>query len=85
MTTPQALQSDAVQTPARVSLDRTTAHYFALIKPWAVYVKQGGFFRDQGGLEGDWGLSWIPIDAPNMADAYVLAERLKAKAEEAAA
>jgi len=37
--------------------------YYILIEPWAVYVKEGEFFKSQGGLEKDWGKYWIPVQA----------------------
>jgi hypothetical protein len=34
-----------------------------------VYVKEGEFFRSQGGLEKDWGKNWQPIMAESIEDA----------------
>lgn len=63
---------------------RETAPYFVVIrtfqKPFeekdaTVYVKNGDFFRGQGGLVDDWGTHWIGIEASSLNDA-----RLKAHA-----
>jgi hypothetical protein len=34
-----------------------------LIEPWAVYVKEGEFFEEQGGLTKPWGKNWITVQA----------------------
>lgn len=66
--------------------DRATAPYYVVInsftrhdgsKAATVYVKEGNFFRSQGGLTGEWGSSWIPIRARSLDDA-----RLRAHASE---
>ena len=55
------------------------AEYFVLIREYAdgftgqkaatVYVKEGEFFRSQGGLTEDWGKAWKAIDAESVDDA----------------
>lgn len=45
-----------------------------------VYVKSGDFFREQGGLESEWGNHWVGIFADSLNDA-----RLKAHASEGTA
>lgn len=66
--------------------DRRTAPYFVLIRTFqhpfqrkqaTVYVKEGNFFRAQGGLTEQWGSHWIGIAATSLNDA-----RLKAHASE---
>lgn len=68
---------------------RETAPYYVIIRPFQhafrekmanVYVKEGNFFRDQGGLTDDWGKNWIPIYATSLNDA-----RLKCHASEGTA
>lgn len=63
-----------------------TAPYFVSIRTFqppfgekraTVYVKEGSFFREQGGLTAEWGKNWIGIDATSLNDA-----RLKAHASE---
>lgn len=68
---------------------RETAPYFVSIRSWqhpfeekksTVYVKEGDFFRSQGGLTKEWGTHWIGIQASSINDA-----RLKAHASEGTA
>lgn len=47
----------------------TTPHY-VLVRPWAVYVKDGAFFEQQGGLKEAWGEAWEKIDAVDLDAAY---------------
>lgn len=70
-------------------MPRDTATFFVLIRTFqhpfegkqsTVYVKEGDFFRAQGGLSNDWGSAWIGIDADSINDA-----RLKAHASEGTA
>lgn len=77
-------------TPAPLPLtDRNTAPYFVLIRSFqnpfqekktTVYVKEGNFFRSQGGLSSEWGTHWVGIEAASLNDA-----RLKAHASEGTA
>ena len=71
------------------TMPRETAKYFVLIRTFqhpfeekksTVYVKEGNFFRSQGGLNEEWGASWVGIDAGSINDA-----RLKAHASEGTA
>lgn len=76
--------------PAALPLaPRETAPYFVSIRTFqhpfqekkaTVYVKEGDFFRSQGGLIEAWGAHWIGIDAASLNDA-----RLKAHASEGTA
>jgi hypothetical protein len=65
---------------------RETAPYFVIIRSFqhpfeekksTVYVKEGDFFRSQGGLTEEWGSTWIGIEASSLDDA-----RLKAHSSE---
>ena len=49
--------------------NRSTASHYVLIKEAGVYVKEGKFFRSQGGLVQDWGKNWEPIMAESLYDA----------------
>lgn len=40
--------------------------YYILIESWAVYVKEGEFFKSQGGLEKKWGENWVPVQADSI-------------------
>lgn len=42
---------------------------FTGAKAATVYVKEGAFFRAQGGLTADWGKRWQAIDAADVDDA----------------
>lgn len=49
-----------------------TASYFVLWRenvPNAPMVKEGDFFREQGGLIKEWGRAWEPITATSIGDA----------------
>jgi len=81
---------DIRPTPAPLPLaDRDTAPFYVVINSFQhpfeekranVYVKEGNFFRSQGGLTDDWGKNWIGIEAKDMNDA-----RLRAHASEGTA
>lgn len=69
-----------------VLVSRETAPYFVIVhsfqhpfkeKKSTVYVKEGNFFREHGGLKEKWGTNWIGIEASSLNDA-----RLKAHASE---
>ena len=78
---------DIRPTPAPLPLaPRETAPYYVSIHPFqhpfeekkaTVYVKDGNFFRQQGGLTSDWGKHWTGIEATSLDDA-----RMKAHASE---
>ena len=40
--------------------------FMVLIQPWAVYVKERGFFVDQGGARDAWGKAWRPVTASSI-------------------
>ena len=43
--------------------------YYLLINEAGVYVKDGEFFRSQGGLRDDWGKAWERVGAASLYDA----------------
>lgn len=45
------------------------SEYFVLVQGNTVYVKEGQFFRAQGGTTADWGKAWRAIDANSVEDA----------------
>lgn len=49
--------------------DCDNAPYYAVNNGYTVYVKEGQFFRDQGGLTESWGKDWIPVNASSIGDA----------------
>lgn len=51
--------------------------YYLLIEPWAVYVKEGDFFRDQGGLTENWGKRWEPVVAADIEAARAIGIKLR--------
>lgn len=77
-------------TPAPLPLAaREIAPYFVSIRTFqhpfkekaaTVYVKEGDFFREQGGLTEEWGTHWTGVQANSLNDA-----RLKAHASEGTA
>lgn len=58
---------------------RRNAPYYVLVKPWAVYVKEGDFFRQQGGLTDDWGKQWMPVAAGSIEGARAMGEQMRAQ------
>lgn len=82
--------SDIRPTPAPLpKAPRETAPYFVVIRPFqhpfaekkaTVYVKEGDYFRQAGGLIEEWGTHWTGIQADSLNDA-----RLKAHASEGTA
>ena len=48
--------------------------YYICIKRWAVYVKEGEFFKNQGGLVEDWGKNWTPVEAESIEHARKIGE-----------
>lgn len=82
--------SDIRPKPAPLPLaPRDTAPFFVTIttfkhpfeeKKATVHVKEGDFFRSQGGLTEKWGAAWTGINATSLNDA-----RLKAHASEGTA
>lgn len=53
--------------------------YYVLIEPYAVYVKEGKFFKDQGGLKEEWGKNWKPIIAEGIEHARLIGETMRDK------
>ena len=43
--------------------------YYVLVKPWAVYVKEGHFFESEGGHTAEWGKAWRKVRATSIEDA----------------
>ena len=60
-------------------MNKENAPYYVLIRVFqnpfdeekkaTVYVKEGNFFRQQGGLKEEWGKNWIGIEATSLSDA----------------
>ena len=50
--------------------------YYVSIQSWAVYVKEGAFFIDKGGLRSEWGRNWMPIEANSIEHARQLGKEL---------
>lgn len=48
-------------------------HYYILVYPWAVYVKEAHYFESQGGTTAEWGKRWKKIEAGSLADAHKIA------------
>lgn len=60
-------------------MKRGQKEHFVLVKPYGVYVKEGQFFRSQGGLVQPWGRSWRRLFAMSIEDARKKGERLRNK------
>lgn len=55
-----------------ITTQRNTAPFYVLWRdsvPNSPMVKEGDFFREQGGLEEDWGKYWIPVQASSIGHA----------------
>lgn len=55
--------------------------YYILICPWAVYVKEAGFFVSQGGLTSKWGQAWVKVEAEGIEEARVIGVNRRDKKE----
>jgi hypothetical protein len=55
------------------------AIHYVLVEPWAVYVKEGEFFKDQGGLEEEWGMRWVPVMAGSIEEAREMGIKMRGK------
>lgn len=53
------------------------ATHFVLVEPWAVYVKDADFFRQQGGHVQPWGRKWRPVTAASIEAARAIGEKLR--------
>lgn len=67
---------DADPTPTDASLRATALYYVLPRESGHSMVKEGDFFRWQGGLKDDWGKHWIPMCADSIDDARRLADRM---------
>lgn len=41
-----------------------------------IFVKEGEFFKEQGGLREPWGKAWIPVKASSIEDARQIGAKL---------
>src|SRR5690606_1430132 len=75
------LDRSLVLNEAHGRLERASVmRFYVSINPWGVFVKEADFFRDQGGLDEEWGQSWIgPVEASSIEEArrWGLEERTK--------
>jgi len=55
------------------------AVHYVLVESWAVYVKEGEFFKSQGGLEEEWGTRWVPIMARSIEEAREMGVKMRGK------
>lgn len=55
--------------------------YYIAIEPWAVYVKEGNFFRDQvaqsPSTDSTWHMNWINVEAQSIEHARELGKKIK--------
>jgi hypothetical protein len=76
------LAAVAIRETHMVEVEQPT--HYVLIRPWAVYVKEADFFKQQGGHEQPWGKRWRGIRAGSIEEARKIGERMRgdASAEE---
>ena len=60
--------------------DRETAPYLINFTQSNTSVKEGDFFRSQGGLTEQWGTNWHPVQAESLAEARDIAIRRRREA-----
>jgi hypothetical protein len=66
-----------------MSVDRDTAPYYVLPSGnGSVSIKEGSFFRDQGGLKHPWGKEWIAVDATSIEHARRIADGMVTKQQD---
>lgn len=53
------------------------AEYFILVNEAGVYTKVGDFFREQGGIEQEWGKKWEKIEAESLHEARQIGIKLR--------
>lgn len=59
---------------------RDTAKFYVLPRDYASsFVKEGEFFRSQGGLRETWGMNWIGVEADSIEDARKKADAMVVK------
>lgn len=51
--------------------------YFLSVNDHGVYVKDGQFFREQGGTTSEWGKNWQRVEAESMYKARNIGIRLR--------
>lgn len=51
--------------------------FFILVEPWAVYVKEGNFFREQNGPSSKWGERWERVEADSIEHARLIGEGMR--------
>jgi hypothetical protein len=61
--------TDTDLSDARLATDRNTAAFYCVDNAATVFVKEGNFFRAQGGLIEDWGNRWVGIEAKTLGQA----------------
>ena len=72
------------QTPGTPSPPQTEPglnRFYILIKPWAVYVKEGDFFVEQGGLTEPWGSEWRIVMARDVDHAREIGKSRQAEGD----
>ena len=50
------------------TIDNAT-HFVNCNSGKALFVKEGTFFKEQGGLNESWGKTWVPVIASSIGDA----------------
>lgn len=70
-------ESVVVRGPLNPSSPLILTNYYVMRNSGgAVFVKEGNFFVEQGGLEQDWGKAWKRIEAESIEHARSLADKM---------
>lgn len=70
---PEIAKEDAQQAEIRPGMQ-----VYLNINPWAIYVKEAQYFIDQGGLDSEWGETWVgPFPANSFNHARKLGEAMR--------
>lgn len=78
--TDEGIRTAAAIRAAEFVVPRDTAPFYVNYTTANTSVKDGDFFRSQGGLRDDWGRSWLPIRAGSVAEARAIAIALRRRA-----
>lgn len=54
---------------------KKATHYVIKNSGNALFVKEAAFFEQQGGLDKEWGMTWIPVIATSIGDARKIASQ----------
>lgn len=69
-------KAEAMRVEAIKHRKKKATHYVVKNSGNALFVKEANFFEEQGGLDKEWGMTWIPVIATSIGDARKQASQL---------